>query len=237
MAIAVAVLALLLGSILVPLQTQIEERQVSDTQKYLENIRDALVGFAVTNGFLPCPDLTSGTGSNDGVEDVVSGTGFCNASSITGSIAFGNLPWSTLGISNSTDPWGNRFRYAVIENFARRSPASTFTLTTTVASASALRICTTAACTTALTDSSRNTVVAVILSHGKNGWGAINSQTNTATAAPTSADELENTDTDTNFVYRERTAVGTTAGEFDDVVIWLSRMVLLNRMVAAGKLP
>jgi hypothetical protein len=31
--------------------------------------------------------------------------------------------------------------------------------------------------------------------------------------------------------------VGSTAGEFDDVVTWLGRYSLYNRMVSAGKLP
>jgi len=31
--------------------------------------------------------------------------------------------------------------------------------------------------------------------------------------------------------------VGSTAGEFDDVVTWLGKYTLFNRMVAAGKLP
>jgi hypothetical protein len=31
--------------------------------------------------------------------------------------------------------------------------------------------------------------------------------------------------------------VGSTAGEFDDVVTWISKYALFSRMVAAGKLP
>jgi hypothetical protein len=30
---------------------------------------------------------------------------------------------------------------------------------------------------------------------------------------------------------------GSTAGEFDDIVIWLGKYTLYNRMVAADKLP
>jgi hypothetical protein len=77
----------------------------------------------------------------------------------------------------------------------------------------------------------------LILSHGKNGFGARNSITNTNNPAPASADELENTDGDRFFVSHQQSAAGAGAGEFDDIVTWLSRSVLLNRMVASGKLP
>ena len=231
MAVAVFVIALLLGSILVPLTTQVEQRQISDTQKILHEINEAIIGFALTNGYLPCPDKTSGGTAppndvpNDGNEDFSAG-GTCI-------VPEGNVPWVTLGVANA-DVWGNRIRYRVDTDFAQRSPATAFNLTT----AANLRICTTTACTTLLTSSaSGNGAVAVILSHGKNGLGAINSFTNSANPAPTSADELQNTDVDATFVSRVMTPVGSIAGEFDDIVLWLSKYTLFIRMVAAGKLP
>ena len=54
--------------------------------------------------------------------------------------------------------------------------------------------------------------------------------------AATSADELDNTGGST-YTSRTITPVGSTAGEFDDIVTWLSKYTLFNRMVAAGKLP
>src|SRR5687768_18621141 len=79
-AIAAFIIALLLGSLLVPLATQVEQRQISDTEKILAEIRDALVGFAVANGYLPCPDKNAGVAgagtANDGVEDVTA-AGYC----------------------------------------------------------------------------------------------------------------------------------------------------------------
>jgi prepilin-type N-terminal cleavage/methylation domain-containing protein len=232
LAIAIALIGLLLGGILVPVQSRVEERQVRSAQQALENIREAMLGFAAVNGYLPCPDATSGGSSNDGTENF-SGS-FC--SNINGAMVVGNVPWATLGVPETVDPWGNRYRYAVIENYARRAnPSLMVTLGTFVNGA--LRICTTSACAAEVIPSTGDKAVAVILSHGRNGWGAINSLTNTANSASTSADELENSDNDKDFVYRERTAAGATAGEFDDVVVWLSRPVLMNRMVAAGKLP
>jgi prepilin-type N-terminal cleavage/methylation domain-containing protein len=230
MAVAVFIIALLLGSILVPLVTQVEQRQISDTQKAMEEIKEALVGFAIANGYLPCPDLTAGANSNDGQEDVAAGT--C-------STVEGNVPWVTLG-TVGVDPWGNRFRYQVDLDFARRAPFLGPPLPPfSLASSADLRVCTLSTCVggTLLTSAGPNGAAAVILSHGKNGLGAINSNTNAANTAPTSLDEQANTDGNTTFVYRPPTPVGSAAGEFDDIVSWVSKFTLFNRMVAAGKLP
>jgi prepilin-type N-terminal cleavage/methylation domain-containing protein len=231
-AIAIFIITILLGSILVPLTTQVEQRQVSETQKMLDDIKEALIGHAVAKGYLPCPDRTSGGAgtandtANDGVEDYNTGTGVCFSTTATG-----NVPWVTLGLGAS-DPWGNRFRYRVHSSYAQRSPAAVFNmstvtnLTVTATSGGAL-----------LTAASPDGAVAVVISHGKNGYGAMNAQTNTARPAPTSVDELDNSAGGTSYTSRPITPVGSTAGEFDDIVTWLGKYTLYNRMVAAGKLP
>jgi prepilin-type N-terminal cleavage/methylation domain-containing protein len=224
LAVAIAIITLLLGSLLVPLQTQVAQRQISDTQKALDDIKEGLLGFAVANGYLPCPDT-----DNDGLENVA-GSGLC--SSISSNIASGNLPWQTLGITVNADVWGNRFRYSVRDEYARRPPyaGAPFSLTTTAPN---LRVCETSTCASILTASA----VAVVLSHGKNGYGATNSLSGTTNPAATSADELEDTNNDRTFVSRVMTESGASAGEYDDIVTWLPSYLLFNRMVSAGKLP
>jgi prepilin-type N-terminal cleavage/methylation domain-containing protein len=223
MAVAVFIIALLLGSILVPLATQVEQRQIADTQKMLDEIREALIGFAVTAGYLPCPDKTTAAGvgtANDGQEDVSGGA--CVTPE-------GNLPWVTLGIANS-DVWSNRFRYRVDLSFANHTTPFTLTSTSTIA------VCTTSACTVRLTTVGDGPP-ALILSHGKNGYGARSAISGNLNPNPTSADEIANNDANATFVSRPSSAVGATAGEFDDIVVWVPKTVLFNRMVAAGKLP
>lgn len=223
-AIAVFIITLLLGGILVPLSTQVEQRKISETQKALEEMRESLMGFALANGHLPCPDKTGGGGpgtANDGAEDV-NGTGCV--------VADGNIPWATLG-TPSADSWGNRFRYRVHATFSQRGPPI-LSLTST----SGIEVCADNACAARLTTSGDGPA-AVILSHGKNGLGAMSSITNASNPPAVGTDEQENADSDVRFVSRVQTGTGTGAGEFDDVVVWLSRNVLLNRLVAAGKLP
>ncbi|MCC6534018.1 MAG: type II secretion system protein [Burkholderiales bacterium] len=241
MAVVVFVMALILGSILVPLSTQVEQRQTIDTRRQLDEIKEALIGYALAQASvsLPCPDKTVAAGAgtaNDGIEDVDAG-GTCVR-------AEGNVPWVTLGLP-AIDPWGNRYRYRVSPAFAHHVTAFTFSTPAT------LRACASAACVAgeAITEvpPSTNAIVALVLSHGPNGWGAINASTNALTLPPgcaavigcaaISANEIANGDDNDTFVSRAPSPSTSTAGEFDDIVAWLSPHVLKQRLVAAGRLP
>jgi prepilin-type N-terminal cleavage/methylation domain-containing protein len=256
-AIAIFIIAMLLGSILVPLTTQVEQRQVSETQKMLQEINDALIGHAVTYGRLPCPDrITAGAGgagsndyANDGVEDYNTGTGACFSTTQTG-----NVPWVTLGLGGS-DLWGNRFRYRVDPDFASRAPAPLFSFGTSA------DLCVgpnQSACATPLptrfTAPGPDGAVAVIISHGKNGYGAIKAERNLPGTVGVqnpchplgcSPDENDNAAGGTGYSSRPHVTVysspcgggGQSPCEFDDIVVWIGKFTLINRMVAAGKLP
>jgi len=227
MAFVLIIVTLLLGGLLVPFATQVEQKRIAETNKALEEIKEALMGFAVANGRLPCPDnaTIANATANNGEEDA------CSA----GAETEGNLPWATLGVG-AADAWGNRLRYRVTNAFT----VAGFPLGTN----GTLRVCTTAACGTSVA----NQVPVVVLSHGKNGFGSINANRNAGDitripcpGAPPicSADETANLNVvaPNDFVHRTLTPAATPAGEFDDLVIWLSPNVLFNRMVAAGKLP
>ena len=212
LAVAVLVIALLLGSILVPLGTQIEQRKISDSRKALEEIRETLIGFAIINGRLPCPDIDSDpSAAGYGLEETT-----CSADPVTE----GYLPWKTLGVAEM-DAWGIKrtvassprigdWRYRVDRNFA-----ATFTLTTAFG-ADALTVRDSNG--TALTSSTERPV-AIVFSAGAN-------TTADGQNALTSFEA-------TSGIYQADVPSAT----FDDIVIWISRPILFNRMVAAGKLP
>lgn len=216
LAIVLVIVSLLAGGLLLSIGAQVEQKARSDTQQQLQEARDALLGFAASHNagdgkpYLPCPDT-----DGDGVEDRT-GNNCTNTN--------GNLPWSTLAVA-PLDGWGNRFRYQVQQSFA--SNANGLTLTTPAPS---LRVCEQATCTSTIATA----LPAVILSHGKNGLGAVNAG-NVANPAPASADETENTDGDADFVSHTPSPAG--ANEFDDMLIWLSPNTLFNRLIAAGRLP
>jgi len=220
LAIAIAVVAFLIGGLLIPLQARVEGRQIAVTREELESIREALLGFVAANGYLPCPD----TGAN-GLENVTGS----QCTTISSGMACGRLPHGNLGLAQS-DVWGNRYTYCVNELFARRGAGLTFTLGS---GGNNVSICTTQSCATTIT----TTAVAAVVSHGKNGYGATNFSTGTQNPAAPHSDEQENYDNDGIIVWRPATGVGAAAGEFDDIVAWLPRSVVVGRAIAAGKLP
>lgn len=147
MAVVLVILALLLGGLLAPLSAQRDLKAYSEARADLEQIKEALYGYAVVNGSLPCPDTTG-----DGVADAC---GSLLDSASTG----GNLPWLTLGVQGN-DPWDRHYQYRVNDAFS-----TTFSLGTAGTATGILSICTNNTC--AATEA--NNVPAVIFTSGKNG--------------------------------------------------------------------
>lgn len=225
MAVVLAIIALLLAGLLVPLTSQVEQRQISDTQRSLEEIKEALTGFAVANGYLPCPAISA----TNGLEDRTAGV--CTAGKREGFI-----PWATLGVSK-LDAWGHVFRYSVTPDYARTAPPFAFT------TGKDISVQTRDATGTLIPLTNANSIPAIVLSHGKNGYGSVDDQGIVQQLPPAwqvnQPDEYKNYIDPILFVSRVPQAAGATGpgGEFDDIVVWLSPNILFNRMVAAGKLP
>ena len=231
MAIVLMIVGLLLGGLLVPLSAQMEQRNISDTQKSLSEIKEAIIGYALAKGQLPCPAApTISTGQAN--------AGIALAPPCTGANSSGVLPWATLGVSE-TDAWGNRYTYRVTDYFADAIASATYGSGCTpsppptmasfgLCSSGTLNVLSAATGGVTIAGS----VPAVIISHGKNGAGAYTPQ-GTQLAVGGNADEQENSDGNTNANYVNHTPTPT----FDDLVVWISPNILLNRMVAAGKLP
>ena len=54
-AVVLVIISVLATIVAVPLATQIEQRRVEETRKQIEVAKEALFGFAMANGRLPCP--------------------------------------------------------------------------------------------------------------------------------------------------------------------------------------
>ena len=228
MAIVLIIITLVVGGALVPLGAQIEQRQRAETQKTLDEIKEALIGYALSRGVLPCPSQVTG-----GIPD-----GNANCTGTTG-VATGYIPWVTLGVNNQ-DAWGNLIRYAVDTQFTITTP-TTFTLQTT----GSITIKTHNP--DGSTPSISSNIPAVVFSLGKNGYGAMSasgvSQFKPAAFSTNDPDEYQNQNqTTSSSIFFSHTpappgTATTIGGEFDDLVVWISPNILFNRMVAAGKLP
>lgn len=209
MAIVLIIVGLLVSAFLAPLSAQRDLKDYSDTKLRLEQIREALYGYAIINGSLPCPTTTA-----DPTDNV--NYGHRNATCPLTAVA-GVLPWKDLGVQEA-DSWGTQ-RNAVADPWVgywiyRVDPAFTaaFALTSAASGNIDLR----------KTDGTSLTIVgeravAVICSTGKdrtaNGQNA-----SFETVSPVYQDDFQ-------------------SSTFDDMCIWITRPSLFNRMVTAGKLP
>lgn len=245
LAVVLVIVSLLLGGLMIPLGAQkgIEARRA--TSQAMTSINEALLGFAITHGRLPCPadgSIAAGT-ANAGLEAYNGSRCTCAGSTAAygsptqcadGSTVGGTLPSTTLGLPD-TDAWNNRYTYRVTTTYARRGSGQTSfycdaALTAPVTSNAAMALCSSGLITvrnasgTLLTTS--NEVPAIVLSHGENGLGA---WTTTGTITPgASGNELENADNNTQFV---------SDTSLDDMLMWISRSILMSRLVSTGKLP
>jgi prepilin-type N-terminal cleavage/methylation domain-containing protein len=235
--IALFVIALLLGSVLVPLRTQVESRKIEETKRILEHAREALLGYASAHGRFPCPATEASRGYEPADANVV--TGECPT-------FHGLLPAALLGLSPidadgyALDAWGlrqNRLRYAIAHYrvggidrpFTSSGGMAAATIPSLGAEADLLYVCSSASgvnsnanCGTAGTLTSR--AVFVVWSLGAN-----------AASGGASPDEAENLNNDRIFVSRPRSDVRDQ--EFDDILVWVSPAIVVSRLVAAAQLP
>lgn len=217
LAIVLVIVGLLIGGMLVPLSAQRDIQNTKETERQLAEVKEALIGFAITSGRLPCPAnpaLASGA-VGAGIE-IAPIAGGC-----TGAVLAGVLPWATLGLPE-LDVWGRRLSYRVAGGFAQPITGQTAFALGDNGNIN-VRI---AASGTLLASA----IPAVVVSHGPNGLGAY-LPTGGLMTASTDADEAENTNADDEFVRK------TVTPSFDDQVVWVTPNILKNRMVAAQKLP
>lgn len=215
------ILALLLGGLLEPLAAQVEQHSIDETQQAMEDVREALLGFAMANGRLPRPASSASDGSERA------------ADCLTNVDCTGYLPWAALGSARS-DAWGKLFRYSVTKAFAN-SGGPPIALSTSGVKRVMTR---SAGVPTILADQ----VVAVVISHGPRNWGLGIDGSSYLDGSETNADEDANAANDgqasSPFFLRTFAAPsGAPGGEFDDLVVWIPQTILVSRLVSAGRLP
>jgi prepilin-type N-terminal cleavage/methylation domain-containing protein len=247
LAISLAALAIVATGILVPLVTQLQQRNVATTENTLVEIRNALLGFAAVNGRLPCPATLGSAAPGAEAFDTAASGGPANGKCAS---FWGYVPARTLGITPvdssgfALDAWNNRIRYAVSSDtvgtvthpFTTTDGLRTATLPEVAKATSLLNVCDSGigvtagvSCNAAKTQTANAAVV--IWSPGPNAL----------TGGGTGADEKQNPnpkdESSADRIFVSRTVSDIPGNLFDDVVGWLSINTLVNRMVAAGQLP
>ncbi len=265
--IVLLIVTILLGYTvaLFPIQQDLKKYRKADDE--MNRVLEAIIGFAQTNGRLPCPSLPATLG-------LESGGGVTNCSRYGGFV-----PVNTLGITGDInvdllllDPWGNPYRYYVSDNdfdgdglddFVRATEMRSIGLVDSNADDyidldGTLVICDGAStdadeCAgssyvfglpdTSLTPPVYKAAPVVLLSMGKN-W-----------ADTPIGDELENRGSteivndwgetagpsgNDYFIDTDWVFVKRTSGmasNFDDLVKWISPSALFSKMIQAGQLP
>ncbi|MBI5889368.1 MAG: prepilin-type N-terminal cleavage/methylation domain-containing protein [Nitrosomonadales bacterium] len=244
-AIVILIVTLLLTGLIPTISSQIEQRQTNETRKQLDEIRDSLLGFAVTQGRLPCPASDTSNGKESFCTNALGACGaeifFPAALPIHGRCAKpydGLVPAVTIGITQTDDEgymldgWSNRIHYAVtIANNNAFTKANGMKALGMVALAPDLFVCASATGLPAFP--SADCGAATILT--SNGVTVIYSVGMKPVAG--GIDEAANLNDDQVFVNHVPSPATAPNGEFDDIVTWISPNILFNRMVMAGQLP
>jgi len=243
LSIVILIMGLILGGIAMPLSVQRENVRIREARELLEMVGETLQGYALVNGFLPCP----ATPSSDGLAAPAGGA--CVEQ-------HGFVPASTLGLAGSRngdnlllDPWASPLRYSVsaadvdgdgnwdfiVSGELREIGMANLTPDLSVCSTASGA--TASACGSAATTLS-STSPLLIYSLGKD-WASF-----------AGADQAENAGTtlgggpsgssypiaaNTVFVHRSRSE--QSGNEFDDVLVWMSPLSLYQKLLIAGQLP
>ncbi len=297
LAIVLVILTILIGGLAVPLSAQIQARRIAETQKTLEEAKEAIIGYAMSNTctnkcdapasspfacgndgasatecssaacdavcvtlptntssvlaeitlkrhYLPCPSH-DGTG----IEATRNNAGECTSCADGDNNGYDDstgkpcnlLPWATLGAADK-DALGNRLHYSVTSAYANSKEGFYSSGPT-----ADLNVC---AKSTTPCEAVAAGVPAVILSHGNNGWGALNMSKNVL-AVPMGTDEKTNIETPSITVgstthvthvtrppYKPVSNTATErAKEFDDQLVWISSYELNSRICSNGGCP
>lgn len=259
LAMVLFIVGLLLGGLLVPLSTKLEQQNRDTTSQTLNDIKEAMLGYAVINGRLPCPDCPDGvTGScssvaaanrNDGIEDRSGSTPnqVCQTD-------VGNLPWVDLQ-TGQFDAWNRHFTYRATPAYTRESNTAACG---TAAIGISFEICTPgdidiyASYTTPpypATPTVAENVPAVVISHGADTYETVQTAQQVENydrnpVNPVTGANILNSYTAANFatntfIYSDfsRDTSLDPQIQFDDLIMWISPNLLMNRMIVSGKLP
>ena len=243
LAIVILIMGLILGGIAMPLSVQRENARIKQGDEQIALAQEAIEGFAMVNGHLPCP----ATPASDGVADPVGGG--C-------SVQHGFVPSTTLNLHGSRnednlllDPWGSPLRYSVTNsdvdgdgNWDFVSPGEMRDVTMPLLQPD-ISVCSTATGASNTACASGAVTLAaqapmIIYSLGKD-WSSFNSPDQRENVGTTLGGGASGTNyrVARNVVFVSRGRSQASGDEFDDHLQWLSANALYRRLGDAGHLP
>lgn len=233
MAVVLVIIGLMMGILVSGSKAFIESHQRSATTEKLQVIRTAMINHIARTRRLPCPALPA---SATGVEATWAAPPAPPApqlSTCAGLAAFGQtyagvVPWTTLGLPQdmANDPWAHRISYVVSQSGVtpdgyRRAGTISVHSTAPIALG---------APPAGNQSNVGNLATVLLVSHGKNGFGAWIPGGGTMPAAPGLL-ERENRPINTAFVLAP-TDDTNTANPFDDQLLWFSAVDVAPQLSA-----
>lgn len=225
MAISVAILALLSVGGMAAANRINESTEQNITKERMEMIKTAMVAYLAKNDVLPCP-ADSSLPINDagfGLAEVGGGSAVCQDNQggagaeieQNSAVYHGTVPTRTLGLPDeyAFDAWGNKFSYVIPEDYMD-ADSTTFTSDSITLTADGNNL------------PSGSNIVYLLISHGKNGFGAY---TRNGTLKPSTGATTEETDNiqanlATNLTF-DKFLISTDG--FDDIVHFTTRNNLI----------
>jgi len=256
MAVVLGILTVLLSMLITPMSAQRQTASLLKVRAELADIEEALYGYAITHGALPCP-----TFAGLGGQALDASATNCERG---GTEEFhGFVPATTLGLKGQVDcygllldPWGQPYRYSVSSSNLSADAEVDFVRPGEIRAEAQLasngladvqaniRICGDGAqCCSNVTPVSTlvaDNVAAVVFSLGRHNQnlsvtenenaGETNESVSGACSAATLGLAAD------RFFYHVPTNE-QMGSEFDDEFVWISPSILFAKMLAAGQLP
>lgn len=228
MAIVLVVVGLILSGGILAVGPILDNTKTSETQSRLDTIEKALLLYTIQNGCLPCP--ADGTVTTSLGVAAPTGCGACTVAA-----ANGVVPWTTLGLSqnDATDGWSNRISYRVSATLAASTTAMVRNGTTYPAGT--LRVEDADPNTTAGANSLLSSAAAyVLISHGKDGYGARTTSGTAFAAAPVgNTVQIDNAtkacDSPNPCHQGDRIDLQGDNSIFDDIVRWRTAPLIIQQ--------
>ena len=243
LAIVLLIVGLLLGGLIMPLSARMDQQKIDTTRQQLEQVRQALVGYALARDALPCPATPASSG-------------LASATALGCTRQHGFVPAVTLGLPGTLnqdklllDAWGSPIRYSVTNSdangngnwdFVRPGEMRTVTLASLAPS---LDICTTTTGSSAnglreqRHDADQHRTGGHRLARqglGDGHFGGPAGEPGRDRGRRAFGPQLPG---GRRRSLRQPDARRQAGNEFDDIVTWVSPATLYGELVSAGRLP
>ena len=253
MAMVLGIIGLIMGTILSMTKTLTTSSKISATQSKEALIKAALINFIAVNNRLPCPADPTGASlippnplGSEALNPayVYPAAKQCLQTMSLGGVYAGAVPWVTLGLTQdaATDGYNQFFTYLVAVTAIQTVPAASVISGLPAISGlkGAISIYASAATLTSPINNCTPTgsiynpcsAVAVIISHGADGYGAYTSSG--ALNTPTTVFPDEQVNANRNYQIVMKDAAISSTNPFDDIILPMTSSDLLTPLSNNG---